>query len=195
MRSNVLRDKDVIRAMLQVDRKEFTPQGSEQHAYADYPLPIGHGQTISAPHMVAIMTQHLKVLPGNKVLEVGAGSGYQAAILSRLVGEKGRVITIERIPELARMARKRLSVYENVKVVVGNGALGFEEEAPFDRILVTCAAQKVPEALKKQLNEGGRMVIPVGSCFSARLLLLIKKQGRLLKEDLHCPCSFVPLVE
>lgn len=190
--SGVLEDKAVEEAMRRVDRKDFVPQELSNSAYCDNPLSIGCEQTISAPHMVVIMTQHLQVAKGNKVLEVGAGSGYQAAILSVLVGGKGRIFAVERIPELAGLAEKSLSGYANITTVCGNGALGCAGEAPFDRIIVSCSAKKVPKPLKEQLAEGGRMVVPVGSWFSSKLLLV---EGDLSESDLNCDCSFVPLVD
>jgi len=195
VRIGVLSDKRVEEVMRVVDRANFVPDELKSSAYVDSPLPIGKGQTISAPHMVAVMTQYLKPEKGNKVLEVGAGSGYQAAILSVLVGDDGRVYAVERIPELGAMARKNLRSYPNVKVFIGDGSKGLPEYAPFDRILVSCAASRVPEPLKDQLLEGGRMVIPVGHPLSADLILVEKKSGRIIETNLNFPCSFVPLVE
>jgi protein-L-isoaspartate(D-aspartate) O-methyltransferase len=188
VRWGILKDSGVENAMRSVDRAGFVP---ESVAYSDSPQGIGHGQTISAPHMVAIMTQHMKLEKKHKVLEVGAGSGYQAAILGVMVKE---VYTVERIPELAKQAEQKLGGYKNVYVVCTDGSKGLPEKAPFDRILVTCAARRIPEKLREQLTEGGFMVLPVGSanfCSGQKLL----KVTRDAEEDLHCDCVFVPLVE
>ncbi|MCD6414952.1 MAG: protein-L-isoaspartate(D-aspartate) O-methyltransferase [Candidatus Diapherotrites archaeon] len=194
VQTGLLSNKQVEAAMRAVDRKLFVPEEFHDRAYADAPLPIGRNQTISAPHMVAVMTQALKPESGNKVLEVGAGSGYQAAILSALVGEKGRVYTTERIPELAATAKSNLKGYTNVKVLLGDGSKGLHEYAPFDRIVVSCAARRIPKQLEEQLAEKGRMVIPVGNPLSAELML-VERNKELKETNLNFPCSFVPLIE
>jgi len=193
--TGVLSDDAVIQAMKSVDRVKYVPSVHRNSAYADSPIPIGFGQTISAPHMVAIMSQHLGLHEGHKVLEVGAGSGYQAAILAELVGEKGRVYTVERAPELAAEAKRRLKDYFNVEVIVGNGAMGLKKHAPYNRMLVACAARNVPQALEEQLEEGGKMVIPIGRGAAARLTLVEKFAGTIKKIDLNCSCRFVALIE
>ncbi|MBN3037190.1 MAG: protein-L-isoaspartate O-methyltransferase [Candidatus Diapherotrites archaeon] len=190
----VLYDSAVEAAMRAVDRAQFVPRPYRAAAYSDQPLPLGFGQTISAPHMVAIMTQHLSVQEGMNVLEIGSGSGYQAAVLAQLVGPSGVVHTIERIPELAASARKALSSYKNVGVVVGSAMRGLKEHAPYDRMLVACAAHRVPEALKQQLAEGGRTVIPISRGAVQELTLVEKLAGTLKSIDLNCSCLFVPLM-
>lgn len=180
-------------AMRRVPRHRFVPLLSRGSAYGNYPLPIGHGQTISQPYIVALMTQWAAVHPGDKVLEVGTGSGYQAAVLAELTD---KVFTIELLPELARTAAARLQAlgYGRVRVKCGDGYQGWQEEAPFDAILVTAAAARVPEALKKQLAAGGRLVIPLGPAGGAQTLVRWRKvKGKLVKEA-SLPVMFVPLV-
>lgn len=186
-----LRTPRVIRAFLEVPRELFVPKDMRQHAYADEPLPIGSGQTISAPHMAAIMTELLEPRKGDKVLEVGAGSGYQAAILSRLVK---KVYTVELERGLAEKASRALEKAgcTNVQVKVGDGSKGWKEHAPFDKVIVTCGAGDIPEPLVGQLKEGGKMAIPVGGSWQQELIIGRKKKGRLLKER-HGGCVFVPL--
>ena len=190
----VLYDPSVEEAMRRVDRLAFVEPRYQKNAYEDKPAPTGFSQTISAPHMVALMTQHLSVSRGMKVLEVGLGSGYQAAILAELVGPEGEVHSIERIPQLAESAEKRLYAYSNIRIHVGNGIVGLKRQAPFDRILVTAAAGSVPQALAEQLDEGGRMVIPLARGAAQRLTLAEKIAGSIKKTDLGCNCLFVPLV-
>lgn len=190
----ILTDDRLKKAMKKVDRKNFVPEKHEKSAYVDEPLSIGGNQTISAPHMVALMTEALKVQKGNKVLEIGAGSGYQAAVLAEIAGPEGQVHTIERVKELEKKASEALKDYRNVEVHHGNGYFGYEAAAPFDRILVACGAREVPPPLKNQLKEGGKMVIPVGR--GVQRLTSIEKTAEGLKEiDLNCPCRFVPFVE
>jgi len=160
-------------------------------AYGDYPRPIGHGQTISQPYIVAYMTACVDVKPGEKVLEIGTGSGYQAAVLAELGAE---VYSIEIIPELASHAAATLAGegYGGVHVLTGDGYKGWPEHAPFDVVIVTCAPDDVPQALVEQLREGGRMIVPVGSA-AQRLVMLRKKDGRAARED-GLPVRFVPMV-
>ena len=157
-----VRDPRVLQAMREVKRHLFVPGESAEDAYEDYPLPIGEGQTISQPYIVALMTELLELQPDDKVLEIGTGSGYQAAILSRLARE---VRSIEIVPSLAETAGKRLDLlgYDNVHLRVGDGYKGWPDEAPFDAIIVTAAPPEIPQALVDQLAEGGRMVVPVGT--------------------------------
>ncbi len=185
----------VFRAMLKVPRHLFVPPQYSREAYSDYPLPIGYGQTISAPHMVAIMCDLLDVLPGHKVLEIGGGSGYHAAVVAELVGKNGKVVMVERIPELAERAKNTLEAlgYDNVKVVVRDGSGGYEEEAPYDRIYVTAAAPEVPEPLLKQLKPGGKMVIPVGDAIQELYVIEKDWSGRIRKKKWG-GVRFVPLV-
>lgn len=196
-----LRSEKVVRALLKVPRELFLPPHLREYAYVDTPLPIGFGQTISAIHMVAIMTEELDPVPGDRVLEVGTGSGYQAAVLAEIVarsdeGKKGHVYTIERIPELAEYARKRLEeagYSSDVTVIVGDGTLGLPEKAPFDKIIVTAAAPYVPGPLIEQLAEGGRLVIPVGDTYLQRLLI-VEKHGGSISKRYGIECVFVPLI-
>ena len=196
-----VKDEYVIKALKRVPREEFVPERLRRYAYLDQPLPIGYGQTISAIHMVAIMTEELKPRPGDKVLEVGTGSGYQAAVLAEIVAKmdpskKGMVYTIERISELAEFARRNLekTSYSNyVKVIVGDGTLGYPEAAPYDKIIVTAAAPDVPKPLIDQLRDGGRLVIPVGNRFIQRLLTIEKRGGEIIRKW-GIECMFVPLI-
>jgi protein-L-isoaspartate(D-aspartate) O-methyltransferase len=187
-------DPRVLAAMGKVPRDRFVPEDLRSQAYEDYPLPIGLGQTISQPYIVALMTQWAEVKPGDKVLEVGTGSGYQAAVLAEL---SDRVFSIELLPELAEAARTRLRDlgYGRVQVKSGDGYKGWPEEAPFDAILVTATAPEVPPALKAQLKEGGRLVIPVGAPESVQELLLLRTVKGELKEERRVPVRFVPLVK
>jgi len=186
---------EVEQALLHVPRHLFLPVDLQRAAYRDTPLPIGEGQTISAPHMVAVMAEALQLLPGHKVLEIGTGSGYNAAVMAELVGEKGQVITVERHPVLAERAGRALSEsgYGNAKVVVGDGSMGYQAEAPYDRICVTCGAPEVPGPLMEQLKEGGFMVIPVGRLDVQTLVRGKKVHGKLVMEDLGS-VVFVPLL-
>jgi protein-L-isoaspartate(D-aspartate) O-methyltransferase len=187
-------DPRVLAAMGKVPRHRFVPEDLCSLAYEDHPLPIGSGQTISQPYIVALMTQWAEVKPGDKVLEVGTGSGYQAAVLAEL---SDRVFSIELLPELAEAARTRLRDlgYGRVKVRRGDGYQGWPEEAPFDAILVTATAPEVPPALKQQLKEGGRLVIPVGPPGNVQELLLLRKVKGELREEQRVPVRFVPLVK
>lgn len=188
-----IRDGLVLRAMAEVPRRIFVPEQLQARADGDHPLPIGHGQTISQPFMVAWMTQALELGGEERILEVGTGSGYQAAILGRLCA---RVFSVELIPELAERARGALAqvAAENVSIRVGDGALGWPEEAPFDGILVTAAALHVPPALLEQLRPSGRMVIPIGAEHDVQYIHLLKKRedGQVSDEELFA-VRFVPL--
>ena len=177
--------------MAKVLREEFVPMDARPSAYEDGPLPIGYDQTISQPYIVAFMTEQLRLKPSDHVLEIGSGSGYQAAILAELVAE---VYTIEIVEPLAKSAEATLQRlgYRNVHVKMGDGYKGWPEEAPFDAIIVTCAPEKVPQPLVDQLKDGGRMVIPVGERFAQQLYLLEKKSGQL-KESATLPVRFVPM--
>ena len=188
-----VRGGPVLRALREVPRHRFVLPRDRGRAYGDHPLPIGYGQTISQPYIVARMTEMLQVKPENRVLEVGTGSGYQAAVLSRLVDE---VYTVEVIRDLAEAAEERLERlgYDNVHVRVADGYYGWERHAPFDRIIVTCAAGLVPPPLIRQLRPGGRMCIPVGAAYAVQYLTLVEKS---LKGDVtlrkELPVRFVPL--
>ena len=188
-----VKDRRVLAAMRSVPRHLFVPLSEQGSAYDDHPLSIGYGQTISQPYIVALMTELARPGPGDRALEVGTGSGYQAAVLSRLVKE---VYTIEILPPLGEEAARRLKDlgYSNVQVRVGDGYEGWVEAAPFDIILVTAAPEKVPAPLLDQLRTGGRMVIPVGPVHEIQSLRLIEKdnRGRILTRDM-LPVQFVPL--
>jgi protein-L-isoaspartate(D-aspartate) O-methyltransferase len=186
-------DKRVLEAFRKVPRHEFVPKELWQNAYNDYPLPIGENQTISQPYMVALMTQVLNIGGGEKILEVGTGSGYQAAILAEFVKD---VYSIERFQKLADAASdvfKRLG-YKNIKIKVGDGTVGWEEQAPYDGIVVTAGAPGIPESLLKQLKDGGRMIIPIGSDGFGQVLTLVEKIGKAIRTSEICGCMFVPLI-
>ncbi len=186
-----LRNPEVIRAFMEVPREEFVRPEDRPWAYSDHPLHIGSGQTISAPHMVGIMTSLLEPKKTDKVLEIGAGSGYQAAILSRLVR---KVYTVELEPGLVRLARRNLkrAGIRNVEVIQGDGSLGLAEKAPFEKIIVTCATDRLYPAWQEQLREGGILLAPVGSGYHQELTLATKKKGRLKTREV-LSCVFVPL--
>jgi protein-L-isoaspartate(D-aspartate) O-methyltransferase len=192
LKTRGIKDERVLAAMAKVPREEFVPQDSRAASYDDGPLPIGYDQTISQPYIVAFMTEQLRPKPSDRVLEVGTGSGYQAAILAELVAE---VYTIEIVELLAKNAQATLPRlgYKNIQMKVGDGYQGWPERAPFDAIIVTCAPDKVPQPLIDQLKDGGRMVIPVGERFAQQLYLLEKKNGQL-KESVSLPVRFVPMM-
>jgi len=185
-------DEKVLAAFGKVQRHNFVPPAFKEAAYADHPLPIGFGQTISQPYMVAIMTEALGLKGGEKVLEVGTGSGYQAAILAEICGE---VYTVEKDERLLEHAKKIISQegYRNVRFNCDDGTKGWKEKGPFDGIIVTAAAPFVPDTLKEQLADGGRLVIPVGTMFGQMLVVVTKKGDAFTREDV-CGCVFVPLV-
>jgi len=187
-----IRDRRVLDVMSTVPRHIFVPEKLRKRAYSDTPLHIGEGQTISQPYMVALMTEMLALTGSEKVLEVGTGSGYQTAILAEL----GQFVhSIERVASLAESARQRLASlrYVNVEVHVGDGSLGLEFEAPFDAIIVTAGAPETPASLCRQLAEGGKLVIPVGSQTLQRLHLVEKRRGQLSTIE-STGCVFVPLI-
>ncbi len=187
-----IKSERVLDAFRKVERHRFVPQDLINCAYNDFPQPIGEGQTISQPYIVALMTEYLDLTGGEKVLEVGTGSGYQAAILAELSKE---VYSVERFAGLAKMAEGALkeSGYTNVKIKVGDGTLGWPQEGPFDRIIITAASLRVPLPLEEQLKEGGRLVAPLGESFAQVLTLIEKKNGKL-ESTAVCGCVFVPLV-
>ena len=187
-----IKNKNVLSAMLKVERHRFVPKNLWNYAYEDYPLPIAEEQTISQPYIVALMTELLKVNKKDRILEIGIGSGYQAAILSELCKD---VYTIEVIPELGNSAEillKQLG-YNNVKVKIGDGFLGWDEYAPYDKIILTCAPKEIPEPLINQLKEGGILVAPIGEYFQD-LIVAKKKKGKITKKSI-IPVRFVPMIE
>jgi protein-L-isoaspartate(D-aspartate) O-methyltransferase len=194
LRRRGISDQAVLRAMDEVPREYFVSPDLIESAYADQALPIACGQTISQPFVVAYMTEQLEIEPVHRVLEIGTGSGYQAAVLSRLAGE---VVSLERYRTLADAARMRIETlgYGNVTIVVGDGTEGAPDFAPFDRVLVTAAAEEIPEALTAQLAEGGKMVLPVGPRDDTQYIVKLEKQsdGKLVRENLIA-VRFVPLL-
>jgi protein-L-isoaspartate(D-aspartate) O-methyltransferase len=186
-----IQDAATLRAMRTVPRHEFVPAEYRDRAYGDYPLPIGHGQTISQPYVVAYMTEVLRIEPGHRVLEIGTGSGYQAAILGELARE---VYTIEIVPELARRAAETLRAlsYRNVQVREGDGYAGWPERAPFDRIIITAAPEAIPAPLLDQLVLRGLLVAPVGGQGSVQWLTVAEKTNRGVVERRTIPVQFVP---
>lgn len=190
IRARGIRSESVLAAMAKVARHRFVPGSEVGEAYDDHPLPIGHRQTISQPYIVAYMTEAAEITPNEKVLEIGTGSGYQAAVLAELAKE---VFTIEIIPELAEGARRALTElgYKNVQVRTGNGYLGWPEQAPFDAIIVTAAPEEIPKALVEQLAVNGKMVIPVGSRFQEMVIVTRTKEGVVEKRTI--PVRFVPM--
>jgi protein-L-isoaspartate(D-aspartate) O-methyltransferase len=184
-------DPAVLRAMAEVPRHEFVPQDFRARAYNDGPLPIGYGQTISQPFIVAFMTERLELRPSDKVLEIGTGSGYHAAVLSKLVAEVYTIEIVEPLGQRAKADLQRLG-YGNVRVRIGDGYRGWPEAAPFDAIIVTSAADRVPQPLIDQLKEGGRMIMPVGPPYAQDLYLLKKRAGKLERKAV-LPVRFVPM--
>ena len=184
------------KAMENVERHLFLPKEMEEEAYLDTPLHIGEGQTISAPHMVAIMVEALDLHPGHKVLEVGGGSGYHAAVMAEMVKPNGKVYSIERIEMLAEWGRQNLRTAGNdklVEIIVADGSKGLPDKAPFDRISIAAAAPSVPEPLKQQLVDGGKMLVPVGGQWYQELIMVTRKGNEFLQRDLG-GVVFVPLI-
>ncbi len=187
-------DEKVAEAMRKVPRELFVPENLRESTYQDRPLPIGEGQTISAPGVVAFMANVLEVEKGMKVLDVGSGSGYVSAILSMLVGSEGKVVAMEVLPELVEQGKRncRKLGRENIEFVQGDATQGYEREAPYDRITVGAAAEKVPESLVRQMKDGGKMVIPVNAGWGQDLLVVEKEEGKV-KERKVMDVIFVPL--
>ena len=186
-------DPKVLEAIRNVPREEFVPDTEKPEAYANHPLPIGHGQTISQPLIVALMTHHLHLDPDHRVLEIGTGSGYQTAVLAKIVS---RITTIETVKPLAETAKAILERqgYRHIHFIVGDGRYGAPEHAPFDRIIITAAAEALPEALIDQLAPAGRLVAPIGPKGRQEMILVLKSSsGKICKKVLF-PCAFVPLV-
>ncbi|ELZ17504.1 protein-L-isoaspartate(D-aspartate) O-methyltransferase [Natrinema limicola] len=185
----------VAAALRSVPREKFVPRSARDRAYNDVPLDIGEGQTISAPHVVADITKLLELREGQRVLEIGTGSGYHAAVTAEIVGAKN-VFTIERLPTLARMARRNLAQagYDEVTVIVGNGSCGLPDRSLFDRIYLTCAAPDIPDPLLEQLADGGRMVVPVPIDDEIQRLTLVEKRDGRVEHVPDGAVQFVPLV-
>jgi protein-L-isoaspartate(D-aspartate) O-methyltransferase len=192
LKARGINDEKVLTAMAQIPRELFVPHEYRDLAYKDGPLPIGEGQTISQPYMVALMTQCLQLQGHEKVLEIGTGSGYQTAVLLSITPH---VYSIERLPTLAQFAVDNLTAlgYENVKIKIGDGSCGWPEEKPFDAIIVTAAALTIPEVLKDQLSDGGRLVIPVGPRYSQDLFKVTRRGNDFITEEVT-GCVFVPLI-
>jgi protein-L-isoaspartate(D-aspartate) O-methyltransferase len=188
-----IKDRRLLAALRAVPRHCFVPPSKQRRAYEDRPLEIGSGQTISQPYIVAKMTELLEASPGSRILEIGTGSGYQAAVLAEM---GARVISVERYEDLADIARERLEAleYENVTVVVGDGTLGWPEKAPYDGIIVTAAAPAIPESLRAQLAVGGRLVCPVGSRDLQQLKAVFRESEDRYTEHDSIRCMFVPLI-
>src|SRR5881398_20154 len=191
LKSRGIKDERVLTAMAKVPREEFIPVDARAGAYEDGPLPIGYDQTISQPYIVAFMTEQLRPGATDRVLEIGTGSGYQAAILAELVAQVYSIEIVEPLGKSAEATLQRLG-YKNVEVKTGDGYKGWPQHAPFDSIIVTCAPERVPQPLIDQLKEGGRMIIPVGAKFAQELYLLEKKNGRL-EQSAVLPVRFVPM--
>ncbi|MCM8791767.1 MAG: protein-L-isoaspartate(D-aspartate) O-methyltransferase [Candidatus Omnitrophica bacterium] len=187
-----IRDRRLIDVLYKIERHRFVPQESRSSSYGDFPLPIGGEQTISQPYMVALMTACLSLKGDERVLEIGTGSGYQTAILAELSKE---VYSVERIESLAKRAQELLRElgYANIKIKIGDGTLGWSEEAPFERIIVTAANSDIPPPLIEQLKEEGIMVIPLGDRFSQILTVVKKTKDQIIKTEI-CSCVFVPLI-
>lgn len=187
-----IKNQKVLDAFRKVERHKFIPEDLRSSAYADFPVPIGEGQTISQPYIVALMTDCLNLTGQDKVLEIGTGSGYQAAILAELTKE---VYSIERFEVLAKRAEVILNAlgYANIKIKVDDGTLGWQEAGPFDKIMVTAASPQIPLPLTEQLKENGKLILPLGESFSQVLTLVEKKKGKFESVDI-CGCVFVPLV-
>ncbi|MBL7072035.1 MAG: protein-L-isoaspartate(D-aspartate) O-methyltransferase [Candidatus Omnitrophica bacterium] len=186
-----IKDKRLLTALREVERHKFVPDEMKPFAYNDYPLPIGEGQTISQPYIVALMTELLKLKGSESVLEIGTGSGYQAAILAELCASVYSVEILESLALRSKTLLRELG-YQNIEVKYGDGYLGWEEHAPFDAIIVTCAPPQIPQSLIEQLKDGGRMIIPVGEAFQ-KLELIEKDAEKTITKDI-IPVRFVPMV-
>ncbi len=192
-----IKTEKVENAMLKVPREEFIPPENRQYAYKDQPLPIGEGQTISAPHMVAMICETLRLEEGMKILEIGSGFGYNAAVVAELIGPEGHLFTTERIEGLAQMAEENLkrTGYDNVTVLHIDGTKGLKEEAPFDRIYATASAPKVPEPLKEQLKIGGRLLTPIGpQAYFQELICILREDEDKYKSHKLGGVAFVPMI-
>jgi protein-L-isoaspartate(D-aspartate) O-methyltransferase len=194
-KNSIIKDEDVLKAFNNVPREIFVRKEHKKEAYGDYPLSIGHSQTISQPTTVMIMTQSLEPEKGQKVLEIGAGSGWQAAIISKIVGNEGRVITTEIIPELAEFAKNNLkrAGINNVEVIQCDGSVGYQKEAPYDRIIITAACPKIPSVLIEQLKTDGIIIAPVGSLIFGQEMIKLRKTKSGTEQENLGSFVFVPL--
>jgi protein-L-isoaspartate(D-aspartate) O-methyltransferase len=191
MEARGISDPATLATLRAVPRHEFLPLRLREEAYRDYPLPIGHGQTISQPYVVAFMTEAIRPKPGEKILEIGAGSGYQAAVLAQMGADVYTIEIVEPLAEMAQQTLERLG-YTNAHVKHGDGYRGWPEHAPFDAVIVTCAPDKIPPDLIAQMKDGGRMIIPVGGGMEQELILLRKNGDRVEKQSV-LPVRFVPM--
>lgn len=193
--TGIIKDKKLLKAFKELARDYFIRDGFEEEAYGDYPLPIGAGQTISQPTTVMIMTQALELREGNKVLEVGAGSGYQAALIANMVGKKGKVITTEIIPELVKFAKDNLNKakIKNVKIVNWDGSQGYKKEAPYDRCIITAACPRIPPPIIEQIKINGIVVAPVGSLSYGQEMMKLRKTKSGIEQQSLGSFVFVPL--
>lgn len=193
-RQGYIQSEKVENAFLSIKREKFIPDRIQHLAYYDQPLDIGNNQTISAPHMVAIMCEAMNLSSGDKVLEIGTGSGYHAAIVSHIIGKSGHVYSVERFEELAKKAILQIKNegIENVTVTVADGSLGLKDHSPYDCIYVTCSAPSVPDAYKNQIRVGGRIIIPIGRVYG-ELVIIIKNKNGFQKKS-YGGCAFVPLI-
>lgn len=192
IKEGYLKSKKVIEAMRAIPRELFVPDRQKRYAYADTPLEIGYGQTISAPHMVAIMLEALDIKEDSRVLEIGTGTGYHASLVA-YIARRGHVYTVERVKELAEKARKNFNELglKNITVIIGDGSVGLREYAPYDRIYATCSAPSIPEELIEQLARGGKLLVPVGRIFGE--LWMVEKNDEIKRRSLG-GCAFVPMV-
>ena len=188
-----LKSDNVISAFFNISRAEYLTDDLKKLSTLDEPIPLGHGQTMSAPHMVAMMLELLDIRQGQNILEIGTGSGWNAALLAELVGPEGNIVTIETVEELHNLSKINLDEFFNVECVLGDGKKGYKEQSPYDRIIVTCAADEIPKDLVNQLKDGGIIVIPLGSQLMQELTKGTKK-GKLIEKENHGACRFVPFV-
>ncbi len=188
-----LKSDNIISTFFKVSRWEFVPEELKKFTTSDEPIPIGYGQTMSAPHMVAIMLELLDIKEGENILEIGTGSGWNTALMAELTGPEGSITTIEYVKDLHEQAKKNLEEFFNVECIKGDGKEGYSKNAPYDKIIVTCAAKEIPKALEEQLADGGLIVIPIGSVIMQELVKGTKK-GKWIEKENCGLCKFVPMV-
>lgn len=195
--SGVLRTPILVQAFIKVDRAKFVPPEAKSQAYADTALAIGFGSTISQPSTVAFMLELLQPRPGQKILEVGTGSGYKTALLSEVVGHKGKVYSMEIKTELEGLAKRNMASYnfQNIELIIGDGSQGLKDQVPFDRIIVAAAARRFPEELREQLAVGGRMVLPIGSEDTQDIMVILRLSDNEYDEERYPGFTFVPLTQ